>query len=118
MFFLGCGVCGAGDCDRLPRGSRRCGGATGTRPRGPSAFAAPLSKCMPSSSGYQDLEAAQGCACAVTRAPGLTCTPVSPSSLMWLLFFFFFLRSILEKEGPRSLFRGLGPNLVGVAPSR
>uniref|UniRef100_A0AAV2LY70 Uncharacterized protein n=1 Tax=Knipowitschia caucasica TaxID=637954 RepID=A0AAV2LY70_KNICA len=26
--------------------------------------------------------------------------------------------SILEKEGPRSLFRGLGPNLVGVAPSR
>ncbi|XP_063001195.1 solute carrier family 25 member 33 isoform X2 [Elgaria multicarinata webbii] len=28
------------------------------------------------------------------------------------------LKSILEKEGPRSLFRGLGPNLVGVAPSR
>uniref|UniRef100_A0A8C9VPW7 Solute carrier family 25 member 33 n=1 Tax=Scleropages formosus TaxID=113540 RepID=A0A8C9VPW7_SCLFO len=28
------------------------------------------------------------------------------------------LRSILEKEGPRTLFRGLGPNLVGVAPSR
>ncbi|XP_077201857.1 solute carrier family 25 member 36-A-like [Paroedura picta] len=28
------------------------------------------------------------------------------------------LRSILEKEGVRSLFRGLGPNLVGVAPSR
>lgn len=27
-------------------------------------------------------------------------------------------RLILEKEGPRSLFRGLGPNLVGVAPSR
>ncbi|XP_042627761.1 solute carrier family 25 member 36-A-like isoform X2 [Cyprinus carpio] len=25
---------------------------------------------------------------------------------------------ILEKEGPRSLFRGLGPNLIGVAPSR
>ncbi|XP_055736538.1 solute carrier family 25 member 36-A-like isoform X2 [Salvelinus fontinalis] len=25
---------------------------------------------------------------------------------------------ILEKEGARSLFRGLGPNLVGVAPSR
>ncbi|MGH0116398.1 UNVERIFIED_CONTAM: hypothetical protein FKN15_035702 [Acipenser sinensis] len=31
---------------------------------------------------------------------------------------FQILRSILEKEGPRSLFRGLGPNLVGVAPSR
>ncbi|XP_053150438.1 solute carrier family 25 member 36-A-like isoform X2 [Hemicordylus capensis] len=28
------------------------------------------------------------------------------------------LRTILEKEGVRSLFRGLGPNLVGVAPSR
>ncbi|XP_042303656.1 solute carrier family 25 member 33-like [Sceloporus undulatus] len=28
------------------------------------------------------------------------------------------LRSILEKEGIRSLFRGLGPNLIGVAPSR
>nr|XP_033814273.1 solute carrier family 25 member 36 [Geotrypetes seraphini] len=28
------------------------------------------------------------------------------------------LRMILQKEGPRSLFRGLGPNLVGVAPSR
>lgn len=28
------------------------------------------------------------------------------------------LRLILQKEGPRSLFRGLGPNLVGVAPSR
>uniref|UniRef100_A0A8D2CPU7 Solute carrier family 25 member 36 n=1 Tax=Sciurus vulgaris TaxID=55149 RepID=A0A8D2CPU7_SCIVU len=28
------------------------------------------------------------------------------------------LKVILEKQGPRSLFRGLGPNLVGVAPSR
>ncbi|CAL1571596.1 unnamed protein product [Knipowitschia caucasica] len=28
------------------------------------------------------------------------------------------LKMIMEKEGPRSLFRGLGPNLVGVAPSR
>ncbi|KAK2831647.1 hypothetical protein Q7C36_016733 [Tachysurus vachellii] len=28
------------------------------------------------------------------------------------------LKMILEKEGPRSLFRGLGPNIVGVAPSR
>jgi len=24
----------------------------------------------------------------------------------------------MEKEGPKALFRGLGPNLVGVAPSR
>ncbi|MBZ3883373.1 Solute carrier family 25 member 36 [Sciurus carolinensis] len=28
------------------------------------------------------------------------------------------LKVILEKEGSRSLFRGLGPNLVGVTPSR
>lgn len=28
------------------------------------------------------------------------------------------LRHIIEVEGPRALFRGLGPNLVGVAPSR
>ncbi|KAJ8378886.1 hypothetical protein AAFF_G00233200 [Aldrovandia affinis] len=37
--------------------------------------------------------------------------PVTPGLLQ-------VLRSILEKEGPKSLFRGLGPNLVGVAPSR
>uniref|UniRef100_A0A8C9AYC2 Solute carrier family 25 member 36 n=1 Tax=Phocoena sinus TaxID=42100 RepID=A0A8C9AYC2_PHOSS len=28
------------------------------------------------------------------------------------------LKVILEKEGPHPLFRGLGPDLVGVAPSR
>ncbi|XP_044536951.1 solute carrier family 25 member 33-like [Gracilinanus agilis] len=28
------------------------------------------------------------------------------------------LKSILEKEGTKTLFRGLGPNLIGVAPSR
>lgn len=28
------------------------------------------------------------------------------------------LRHIVENEGPRALFKGLGPNLVGVAPSR
>lgn len=27
-------------------------------------------------------------------------------------------RLIIEKEGPRALFKGLGPNIVGVAPSR
>lgn len=37
--------------------------------------------------------------------------PLSPSLLQ-------ILKTILEKEGARSLFRGLGPNLVGVAPSR
>ncbi|XP_074689778.1 solute carrier family 25 member 36 isoform X2 [Strix aluco] len=34
------------------------------------------------------------------------------------IYMFLSLRMILQKEGPRSLFRGLGPNLVGVAPSR
>ncbi|NWR36007.1 S2536 protein, partial [Tachuris rubrigastra] len=38
-------------------------------------------------------------------------TPPSPGVLK-------LLRAILEKEGLRSLFRGLGPNLAGVAPSR
>lgn len=38
-------------------------------------------------------------------------TPPSPGVLQ-------LLRAILEKEGVRSLFRGLGPNLAGVAPSR
>ncbi|KAM4722785.1 solute carrier family 25 member 33-like [Rhinophrynus dorsalis] len=31
---------------------------------------------------------------------------------------FFTPKTILEKEGTKSLFRGVGPNLVGVAPSR
>ncbi|KTF86989.1 hypothetical protein cypCar_00013078 [Cyprinus carpio] len=35
-----------------------------------------------------------------------------------LVSFINVIRLILEKEGPRSLFRGLGPNLIGVAPSR
>lgn len=45
-----------------------------------------------------------------------------------MLYFFTFLRTneeyclryrnIIEHEGPRSLFKGLGPNIVGVAPSR
>ncbi|XP_076472813.1 solute carrier family 25 member 36-A-like isoform X2 [Babylonia areolata] len=30
----------------------------------------------------------------------------------------FCLRHILQTEGPRGLFKGIGPNLVGVAPSR
>lgn len=33
-------------------------------------------------------------------------------------FELFVCRHIVEHEGPRALFRGLGPNLVGVAPSR
>ncbi|ROT75599.1 Solute carrier family 25 member 36 [Penaeus vannamei] len=34
------------------------------------------------------------------------------------LSLFHCLKYIVEVEGPRALFRGLGPNLVGVAPSR
>ncbi|KAG8325480.1 hypothetical protein J6590_066974 [Homalodisca vitripennis] len=29
-----------------------------------------------------------------------------------------YIRHIVQHEGPRALFKGLGPNLVGVAPSR
>ncbi len=38
----------------------------------------------------------------------------------FLSFFLFYVysRLIIEKEGPAALFKGLGPNLVGVAPSR
>lgn len=31
---------------------------------------------------------------------------------------FIISRHIIHTEGPRALFKGLGPNLVGVAPSR
>lgn len=54
-----------------------------------------------------------------------------PYSLILSIFVFYFTfllmvaylsslfcRSIIEQEGPKALFRGLGPNLVGVAPSR
>ncbi|XP_075294815.1 solute carrier family 25 member 36 [Opisthocomus hoazin] len=50
------------------------------------------------------------------QLPGMSVrlmNPTSPSPGVLKL-----LRAILEKEGMRSLFRGLGPNLVGVAPSR
>ncbi|KAG8228375.1 hypothetical protein J437_LFUL008224, partial [Ladona fulva] len=32
--------------------------------------------------------------------------------------FYLLVRHIVETEGPRALFKGLGPNIVGVAPSR
>lgn len=31
---------------------------------------------------------------------------------------FFLYRHIVQTEGPKALFKGLGPNIVGVAPSR
>lgn len=45
-------------------------------------------------------------------------TKRASSFVLLTLLFISFCRTILEKEGMRSLFRGLGPNLVGVAPSR
>lgn len=45
-------------------------------------------------------------------------TKRASSFILLTLLFISFCRTILEKEGMRSLFRGLGPNLVGVAPSR
>lgn len=36
----------------------------------------------------------------------------------WLFSPTLFFRYIIENEGPRALFKGLGPNLVGVMPSR
>jgi hypothetical protein len=38
--------------------------------------------------------------------------------ILWVLFLCANFRLIIEKEGPSALFKGLGPNLVGVAPSR
>lgn len=35
-----------------------------------------------------------------------------------LKIFLCYFRLIIEKEGPRALFKGLGPNIIGVAPSR
>lgn len=34
------------------------------------------------------------------------------------LFLIRFIRHIIETEGTKALFKGLGPNLIGVAPSR
>lgn len=45
-------------------------------------------------------------------------TYISYTELQIQLYLIFLFRLILEREGARSLFRGLGPNLVGVAPSR
>ena len=38
--------------------------------------------------------------------------------LMTMCFVSYPYRLIIEKEGPAGLFKGLGPNIVGVAPSR
>lgn len=37
---------------------------------------------------------------------------------MLIIRLYYVFRHILETEGVQGLFRGLGPNLVGVAPSR
>lgn len=43
---------------------------------------------------------------------------IPESVINFVRFYFFAYRNIVEHEGPRALFRGLGPNIVGVAPSR
>lgn len=40
------------------------------------------------------------------------------STILYVLYFLTSTRYIVQNEGPRALFKGLGPNLVGVAPSR
>ena len=49
-----------------------------------------------------------------------TCVSTSSSSLMTgnRFFIYRFIRHIVETEGTKALFKGLGPNLIGVAPSR
>ena len=48
-----------------------------------------------------------------------TCVSSSSSGLMRNRFFIYrFIRHIVETEGTKALFKGLGPNLIGVAPSR
>ena len=38
--------------------------------------------------------------------------------IFYLDIIYLLFRHIIQTEGMRSLFRGLGPNLVGVAPAR
>ena len=50
--------------------------------------------------------------------PGLGSVPMEVAGLSKPAGIFACLKHIVKTEGPRSLFKGLGPNLVGVAPSR
>lgn len=43
---------------------------------------------------------------------------VVSSLFIQLEFFLSFFRHIVKTEGPKALFKGLVPNIVGVAPSR
>ena len=47
-----------------------------------------------------------------------TATAASTGRLTNHLFIARFIRHIIETEGTKALFKGLGPNLIGVAPSR
>lgn len=57
-----------------------------------------------------------------TTTPGPGCTAsvrsLRASSISNHFFLVRFIRHIVETEGTKALFKGLGPNLVGVAPSR
>ena len=46
-------------------------------------------------------------------APIATAANIKPGSIIWRC-----IRQIIENEGPKALFKGLGTNLIGVAPSR
>ena len=46
-------------------------------------------------------------------APIATTANIKPGLIIWRC-----IRQIIENEGPRALFKGLGTNLIGVAPSR
>lgn len=48
-----------------------------------------------------------------------TCvSPLNNGKMRNRFFIYRFIRHIVETEGTKALFKGLGPNLIGVAPSR
>lgn len=59
---------------------------------------------------------------AIEKQPYLLSQSVEEKSLRrpvrHRFFIYRFIRHIVETEGPKALFKGLGPNLIGVAPSR
>lgn len=110
---VACGVWGNG-CRPAPRGRLdgdlgRCGGTVG------AIFTCPLevikTRLQSSRLALRTVYYPQVHLGTISGAGVMRPTSVTPGLLQ-------VLKSILEKEGPKSLFRGLGPNLVGVAPSR
>ena len=56
--------------------------------------------------------------CPVTTTTTTTGATAATPRLTNHLFILRFIRHIVETEGTKALFKGLGPNLIGVAPSR